>query len=193
MMFRVGEVGSSCFWSSLGNNWEWPLPLSPAVCTRCVTVSGPITVKRLSEPSTLPGRSGEHLLTRFREESDYLKRCFNSAQDRGSSTVSCEPHSERELESRGRWWQNSRGRGMQILLPCLTTCLFSHNAHCCKESVFKVGDGGGGGIGNFSMKNVILPQANCLPMASLLCVVWIRHIQRSICPILTRRLTELIC
>lgn len=82
---------------------------------------------------------------------------------------------------------------MQILLPSLTTCLFSHNAHRCKESVFKVGDGGGGGTGNFSMNNVILPQANCLPMASLLCVVWIRHIQRIICPILTRRLAELIC
>lgn len=55
-------------------------------------------VKGLCELSALPGRSGEHLLTRFREEGDCLKRCFNSAQDRGSS--SCEPHSERELESR---------------------------------------------------------------------------------------------
>lgn len=50
------------------------------------------------------------------------------------------------------------------------------------------------GIGNLSMKNVILPQSK-LPFSALAPFVWFgfRHIWKIICPILIGRLTVLAC
>lgn len=70
------------FLKQLGNNWKWPYRLAPVVCTYCVS-RGPIMLQGFSEPSALPGRSGVHLLTRFREDGAVLKGCFYAAQDRG--------------------------------------------------------------------------------------------------------------
>lgn len=55
-----------------------------------------------SEPSALPGRSGVHLLTRFREDGGCFKRMFLcSSGQRQVSGIPREPHSEREQEGGG--------------------------------------------------------------------------------------------